>query len=272
MFCSETIIWYSLNAIRGFSLWNFNCCAGGIPVDPNEKQVSPMNFVTVNTVLSNRLYFENIGTAPATDVYVRDTLSPRLDDHTLRDISNGGTYDPGTRTISWALKDINLQPGETKYVSFRIMPSVYTPRGTFIYNKATIVFDTQPPMDTPTVPIYVGPPPEWNALTLLEQVRMFLTQMKQNVQDPSFVLKNKGSLLGKLDAMLISVSNAIVNVNAGKTNLTGNNIYTCINEMNALINFGSSQVGKEMSPEMWAQGIVQFRQLIFMLETAKTLL
>ena len=203
---------------------------------------------------------------------VQDTIASRFDEHTLRDISNGGVYDPGTRTITWTLTNINLQPGETKYVSFRAMPRSDTPRGTFIYNRATVVFDTQPPMNTPTVPIYVGPPPQWNPLSLLEMVRMFLTQFKQNIQDPSFVLKNKGSLLGKTDAMLISVSNAIANVNAGKTNLTGNNIDTCINEMNALINFGLSQVGKEISPEMWAQGSAQFNQIIFMLETAKSLL
>ena len=250
----------------------------GVPEDPNEKQISPMEFVTVDTTLTMRIYFENIGTGPAKDIFITDTLDPFLDEYTLRDISDGGVYDPSTRTIRWALLNRNLQPHESDFVSFRIMPRKDTPRGTWISNKATIVFDINPPLDTPLVKVYIGPPPEWDVLYILNMVRDMLISAKRSVeendpQNPFYGLKNKGSVIGKLNSAIISVTNAIDSYKAGQMNLTGNHIDTCINELNALRNFVSSQEGKTISSDV-AREVYHYIDniFIFLLETAKSLM
>ena len=253
----------------------FSCLS--FPFDPNEKQISPMEFVTVDTTLTMRIYFENIGTAPAKDIFITDTLDPFLDEHTLREISDGGVYDPRTRTITWVLLNRNLQPHESDFVSFRIMPRKDTPRGTWISNKATIVFDTQPPMDTPLVSVYIGPPPDWDVLYILKMVRDMLISAKRSVeendpQNPFYGLKNKGSVIGKLNSAIISVSNAIDSYIAGKMHLTENHIDTTINVLNALRNFVSSQAGKTISSGVASMIYYRIDTLIFLLETAKSLM
>jgi uncharacterized repeat protein (TIGR01451 family) len=258
--------------------WSCSLYSALMSLDPNEKQISPMEFVTVDTTLTMRIYFENIGTGPAKDIFITDTLDPFLDEYTLRDISDGGVYDPSTRTIRWALLNRNLQPHESDFVSFRIMPRKDTPRGTWISNKATIVFDINPPLDTPLAKVYIGPPPDWDVLYILNMVRDMLISAKRSVeendpQNPFYGLKNRGSVIGKLNSAIISVTNAIDSYKAGEMNLTENHIDTCINELNALRNFVSSQEGKTISSDVAREVYYYIDHIfIFLLETAKSLM
>jgi len=250
--------------------WNFSFSFGGCPFDPNEKQVSPSDFVTVDTTLRMAIYYENIGTAPAEDIYITDTLEHRFDEYTLRNISDGGVYNPISRTIIWELKGVYLQPGEEGFVSFEIMPRKDTQPGVFLYNHATIIFDTQSPIDTPIVPIYIGPPPEIGVSGLLEYVRDQLIIKRDGME--SVTLKNKGSIVAKLNAAISSVSSAIGNLENQDSNLAQNNIYTTINELNALIDFISSQEGKIITTEIAREAYEQLGHLIFLLNLAKLLL
>ena len=83
-------------------------------------------------------------------------------------------------------------------------------------------------------------------------------------------LKNKGSIIAKLNAAIASVSSAIENLNENNTILTQNNIDTTVNELNALINFISSQDGKSVPPELAREAYKQFNYLIFLLNLAKS--
>ncbi|PLX07513.1 MAG: hypothetical protein C0596_11320 [Marinilabiliales bacterium] len=54
------------------------------PMDPNDKSVTPsgigeQNYIADNTILEYKIRFQNIGTAPAENIYIYDTISPFLD-------------------------------------------------------------------------------------------------------------------------------------------------------------------------------------------------
>lgn len=142
---------------------NFSIFNSQVSCDPNEIYVSPAGAIKSNQVLSYSIAFENLGTAPAHTVTITDALPATLDATSLIHISNGGTYDADTHTITWVLEGINLPPNETDYVSFRIKPFAGTPPGTQISNQATIVFDENPPIITEPVLNWIASPPVANA-------------------------------------------------------------------------------------------------------------
>jgi uncharacterized repeat protein (TIGR01451 family) len=117
-------------------------------IDPNQKSVTAGQYIQPNQTLLYPIHYENIGTAPAYNVYVTDVLDPSLDPSTLQILTPGGTYNSSTRTITWSLLNTDLQPGATADVLFSILPLPNLTSGTTIQNTATIQFDVFSPMTT----------------------------------------------------------------------------------------------------------------------------
>jgi uncharacterized repeat protein (TIGR01451 family) len=134
--------------------------------DPNDK-VGPTGYgtavyVPADTNFTYIVYFENLSnaTAEAANIVITDTLDADLDWSTL---SFGGSSHPDTMsysfnsttgTITWIFTSINLPPNVNPpegegWVSYSVKPKAGLATGTEIRNKATIVFDVNPPIDTP---------------------------------------------------------------------------------------------------------------------------
>lgn len=130
----------------------------GFPYDPNNKLVYPSvvdsgyaDYFTYN------INFENIGTANATHVLVNDLLPPQLDVSTFEFLGSTHPcfYDFGLDSlIRFSFYPIQLTPTALNPDSshgsfwFRIKPRVPLNYGDTIYNKASIIFDTQAPIQT----------------------------------------------------------------------------------------------------------------------------
>ena len=149
--------------------------------DPNDKQVTPagydwrFGYVKGDRPFNYTIRFENKAeaTAEATYITIEDHLDPNLDWSTLQilGIQVGGrlytpynydrgklsiTFDPDTGLLRFFFDGIDLPPnvnppeGEGMVV-YSVLPKPNLPDGTQIRNKATIVFDYNPPIDTPEV-------------------------------------------------------------------------------------------------------------------------
>ena len=136
-------------------------------VDPNDK-VGPggkgsENWVTSDIQFPYTIYFENAdtATAPAHKVVVRDTLDPDLDWLTLQFLDykhqpTAVTFDSTTGAIAWTFDGIDLPPnvnppeGESHF-NFYLEPKQNLASGTQITNRASIIFDYNPPIKTGTV-------------------------------------------------------------------------------------------------------------------------
>ncbi|MCA9759544.1 MAG: FG-GAP repeat protein, partial [Candidatus Eisenbacteria bacterium] len=99
--------------------------------DPNEKAVSPEGEIAADETLDYIVYFQNLGTAEATNIVVTDELDPDLDIATLivpTASSHASTFSIDGRTLEWSFEGINLPPasedelGSQGFVAFRIKP------------------------------------------------------------------------------------------------------------------------------------------------------
>jgi hypothetical protein len=133
--------------------------------DPNLK-VGPSGFGSQGYILDDRpfhyrIYFENVDTATASakNIYLIDTLDSDFD---ISTIEFGETSHPVTNIeldssqgiINWTFSEIylppNVNPPEGEgWVSFSIHPKPNLPSGTYITNRASIVFDYNEPILTP---------------------------------------------------------------------------------------------------------------------------
>jgi len=136
-------------------------------IDPNQKTVNSGSFIQPNQLLLYPIHFENVGTAPAYNVYVTDVLDPSLDPSTLQILTPGGVYNPATRTINWSLIGENLQPGATADVLFSALPLAGLSSGTTIQNTATIQFDVFSPMTTNQVDVIIDSTPPVSKMAAL---------------------------------------------------------------------------------------------------------
>gem|GEM_PF-1771655 len=78
------------------------------------------------------------GREPAPNVVLKDPLPMQLD---FIEASNGGTYDPVTRLVTWNLG--NLNPGDTSSVTLKVHVKKPLPNNSFIFNTVTIVDDAK---------------------------------------------------------------------------------------------------------------------------------
>ena len=134
--------------------------------DPNEKTgpagIGSGHFLAEVGTLHYKIFFENLATAtaPAYRIVIVDTLAPELDPES---VEFGATSHQGwqiTRNgniLRWEIEGIELPPNVNPpegegFVSFSVRPRPgVIVDGTRIENRATIVFDMNPPIVTNTV-------------------------------------------------------------------------------------------------------------------------
>jgi uncharacterized repeat protein (TIGR01451 family) len=125
--------------------------------DPNEKEVSPKRSMAAGEWLTYTIHFQNMGTAQAMNIRIRDTLSSNLDVSTfqLLDYSHNCITQLLEGGIAqFMFPNINLPDsasnpeGSKGYVQFRIKIKPGLSTGFTISNKASIYFDYNPPVVT----------------------------------------------------------------------------------------------------------------------------
>lgn len=153
---------FSLN--DGLPSTSIDCQPSVAAYDPNDKQGFPIgygldHYIERNTDLEYRIRFQNTGTFSATDVVIRDTLSPHLDAFSVRPQVSSHAY-------TWRLVENNIleftfenimlpdsghdASGSQGFIDFRIKQHPNLPLSTRIENTAGIYFDRNPPIYTNT--------------------------------------------------------------------------------------------------------------------------
>ncbi|HEY0652407.1 MAG TPA: cohesin domain-containing protein [Chryseosolibacter sp.] len=135
-------------------------------VDPNDKLVTPQGYGPNGYVdedtefFTYTIRFQNVGTAPAEDVYIQDAFDVNLDVSSFTVVESSHpnfNYYIQDRTLFVTYPDINLidsvanEPESHGFITFRINLNSGLPRGTVIQNSAAIVFDYNLPLVTNTV-------------------------------------------------------------------------------------------------------------------------
>ena len=141
---------------------NNSCTFGYFVVnsyDPNYKEVYPINVEPgFNDWLTYTIHFQNLGTAPAFNIRVLDTLNTNLDEQTF-EVINYSHYNETTlqnhivnfRFPNIMLPDSASNPsGSQGFVQYRIKPIPNLPVGAQIENTAHIYFDFNPAIVTNT--------------------------------------------------------------------------------------------------------------------------
>lgn len=139
------------------------------PYDPNVKTVYPHHggdevagggIYPDEELLTYTLHFQNVGTEPAVNVILRDTLHALLDPLSIDDIRSSHDYVFNVKDgnkIEVLFENINLpdtasdMEGSHGYVAFSIKRQSGLPVGTSITNRAGIYFDFNEPVITNTV-------------------------------------------------------------------------------------------------------------------------
>jgi uncharacterized repeat protein (TIGR01451 family) len=85
---------------------------------PLTKKVQPADGAGPGDVLHYSVFFENDTADPIAGVLVSDPLPSELDITTVQHVSTGGVVDTATRTLTWDLPELVLQPGQIGGVSF----------------------------------------------------------------------------------------------------------------------------------------------------------
>ena len=139
--------------------------------DPNSISASPVGvggggWLTPQPI-TYVVNFQNDGSATAENVRVSVALAPGLDASSLQFGSSSQTsfpgtqviYDPRTRTISWMMDGVDLQPAPVTaptpqsegWVSFTATPVSGLPSGTSVTESASVNFDFNPAVETAPV-------------------------------------------------------------------------------------------------------------------------
>jgi hypothetical protein len=144
---------------------NLMCEFGIVIVDGEEQTRCVRYFVPLEQATEPLFYtitFENLpeATANAEFVTIFDEIDPNLNLATLEILGTSSdstfSYDVTGRTVSFQFVGIDLPPNVTApegegYVKFSIRPNAGLEEGTEIRNEASIVFDFNPPIETPEV-------------------------------------------------------------------------------------------------------------------------
>jgi uncharacterized repeat protein (TIGR01451 family) len=139
----------------------------GAPFDPNSKRVAAQSFSTRgyvdsdiiddNDTLTYRIDFQNVGTAYAEDVVIRDTLDiAHLDINSFQALGASANYNYiiiGNEVL-FRFENINLpdsntnEPNSHGFVKYRIRQNPGNQPCTVIRNNASIYFDQEAPIVT----------------------------------------------------------------------------------------------------------------------------
>jgi uncharacterized repeat protein (TIGR01451 family) len=107
------------------SVTKVNDVAAGKPVEAGAEMVYTIGYSVT-------------GREPAPNVRLTDPLPLQLD---FIEASNGGTYDPATRLVSWSLG--TLDPGTTGTVTIKVRVKKPLPNNSYIFNTVTIIDDAK---------------------------------------------------------------------------------------------------------------------------------
>lgn len=141
------------------------CWVIGGPFDPNEKNVEPKGFGTQGIVppatneLTYHINFQNVGTAPAINVRIKDQLNNNIDWNSLQVLGSSApvqTNVSGSGLVNFLFDNILLpdsthnEPGSHGFVTYKVNLKPGLPIGTVINNYASIYFDYNAPVITNT--------------------------------------------------------------------------------------------------------------------------
>lgn len=132
------------------------------PLPRLEKSSTPADVVAAGAWVTYTLTFGNDGNEDLLNAVLTDHLPAGLDPAGLV-IGGGGTWDPGTGTITWDLGAVPAGTSGSQTFSARVR--VDTPTGTLLANSATLAGDDAPPV-TVVQPLLVTSAP---VLTLTKQ-------------------------------------------------------------------------------------------------------
>jgi uncharacterized delta-60 repeat protein/uncharacterized repeat protein (TIGR01451 family) len=132
--------------------------------DPNDKLESHAGTLTLQQVanadyLTYTIRFQNTGTDTAFNVYIRDTLSNKVDWGTLQVLSSSHNYQltiNDGNNLSFAFNNINLvdsnhnEPASHAYITYRVKSITTLLPADTIKNSASIYFDYNLPVATNT--------------------------------------------------------------------------------------------------------------------------
>ena len=130
--------------------------------DPNDKSESHAGSLTQQQLAANEwlqytIRFQNTGTDTAFNVFIRDTLSSKVDWNTLQMVSASHNYQltiNDNNKLSWAFNNILLvdsnrnEPLSHGYIVYRIKPATSLAAGDTVKNIASIYFDYNLPVAT----------------------------------------------------------------------------------------------------------------------------
>ncbi len=129
--------------------------------DPNDKSVTPQGcdaqgYITSDDSLTYLVRFQNVGTAPAYHVVIKDTLDADLDVATVQTLSesHANIFERNGQELIWTFWGIELPPqsvddfGSNGFVKFKVKQNLNNPLNTVIENRAGIYFDLNPPVIT----------------------------------------------------------------------------------------------------------------------------
>ncbi len=136
--------------------------------DPNDKeclQGEKLDIAKIGDNLDYVIHFQNLGTAPAVNVVVTDTLSNHLDWESFEITGTSHSCDIQRKDnkLQFYFKDINLpeatvnEPASHGFVAFKIKPTSTIAIGDSINNRASIYFDFNPAVVTNMATTIVSP-------------------------------------------------------------------------------------------------------------------
>ncbi len=127
--------------------------------DPNEKVAVPDGEIVSGAEIQYSIHFQNTGNATANNVTVKDTIDNGLDLLSFRLLGSSHpvkmTLD-GNRIVTFTFYNIQLpdsgsnMAGSNGYVNYSLSSTTTLSPGTFIHNRAGIIFDSNVPVITNT--------------------------------------------------------------------------------------------------------------------------
>lgn len=185
--------------------------------DPNQKGVEPEPAIPEGEILRYHVDFQNVGTAEAIDVVVRDTLDANLDIATVQfgTTSHASVAQIEDRTLVWTFAGINLpdstsnEPESHGYAEFTVYPLPGLDPGTEIRNDAAIYFDFNEPVITNEVMTFIlGPSGVLDATSTASSLR--IESIEPNPSRAGFSIRFRAEELGLITADVHDASGRLV--------------------------------------------------------------
>ena len=160
---SRVLINYTYTDISGFTLAGSGFITIVAPHDPNYIAVDHekiyKQFISDQNQLSYTVHFQNLGTAPAENVVIRQILPQGLKSDNINIISSSSptnfekVMNGNESELIWTFENINLPSfsedsiGSSGYVSFSLFPETLEKNDSIVLD-ADIYFDSQPAIQT----------------------------------------------------------------------------------------------------------------------------